>query len=243
MTLPARVELHVNVDHVATLRNARGTHYPDPVRHAQDCLNAGADGITIHLREDRRHIRDADVMKMRQTISARLNLEMAATDEMAAIALKTLPEIVTLVPERREERTTEGGLDVAAQLETLKPYVARLREAGIGVSLFIDPIPAQIDASVAVGASAIELHTGSFAHDLAELSPLQEASKYVVSHAPSLHLAAGHGLNLDNLPALIRGCPEIAELNIGHALVSDALRYGMQGAVRAYRECLDRAKA
>jgi pyridoxine 5-phosphate synthase len=235
------VRLHINVDHVATLRNARGTPYPDPTRAAEECLAAGADGITAHLREDRRHIVDADIERLRARCAAAgstFNLEMAATDEMVAIALRTRPDVCTLVPERREERTTEGGLDVVAGGADLGRRVAALASAGIKVSLFLAADAGQIDRSRAIGARQIELHTGEYAHGHdGELARLAEGAKR--AKAAGLEVAAGHGLTQSNVPALV-GLPEIVELNIGHAIISDAVFSGLQGAVRAYRDAIDR---
>jgi pyridoxine 5-phosphate synthase len=235
------VRLHINVDHVATLRNARGTPYPDPTRAAEECLAAGADGITAHLREDRRHIVDADVERLRARCAAAgstFNLEMAATDEMVAIALRTRPDVCTLVPERREERTTEGGLDVLAGGADLARRVAALAGADIKVSLFIAADSGQIDRSRAIGARQIELHTGEYAHGHpGELARLAEGAKR--AKAAGLEVAAGHGLTQANVPALV-GLPQIVELNIGHAVISDAVFTGLQAAVRAYREAIDR---
>ena len=244
-----RVALQINVDHVATLRQARGVDYPDPVHAAVLCELAGADGITVHLREDRRHIVDRDVRVLRQTVKTVLNLEMAATDEMKAIALEVKPDLVTLVPEKREERTTEGGLDVRGGRGRLKDYVAELREAGIPVSMFIDPVPAQIDASTLVGAEVIELHTGDFANAqggegrAAELAKLTAAGAHAAQHHPGLRVAAGHGLTLRNVGELVRAVPELEELNIGHALVADAVMMGLEAAVVAYRQAIDEGES
>jgi pyridoxine 5-phosphate synthase len=230
------VRLHINVDHVATLRNARGTPYPDPVRAAEECLRAGADGITAHLREDRRHIRDDDVRRLREHLAhgkRTFNLEMAATDEMVAVALAVKPDVCTLVPERREERTTEGGLDVVGGGSKLDQRVSDLRGAGIRVSLFIAAESAQITRSRSMGVEQIELHTGEYAHGRAgELVRLGEGAK--LARGMGLEVAAGHGLTQENVPALMR-IAEIVELNIGHAVVSDALFVGMAEAVRGYR--------
>ncbi len=237
-----RVALQVNVDHVATLRQARGVDYPDPVHAAVLCELAGADGITVHLREDRRHIVDRDVRVLRETVKTVLNLEMAATEEMKGIALEVKPDLVTLVPEKREERTTEGGLDVAGGQDRLKALVGELTEAGIEVSMFIDPDPAQIDASVAVGATVIELHTGDYANasdPQAELDRLMAAGTHAGQAHPQLRVAAGHGLTLTNVADLVRLVPEIVELNIGHALVADAVFRGMEASVAAYRQAID----
>ncbi|HJL02529.1 MAG TPA: pyridoxine 5'-phosphate synthase [Polyangiaceae bacterium LLY-WYZ-15_(1-7)] len=239
------VELHVNVDHVATVRNARGSRYPDPVHAAVYCERAGAHGITVHLREDRRHIRDRDVEVLRETVSGRLNLEMAATDEMLAIALRVKPDLVTLVPEKREERTTEGGLDVAGQLKALTAYVGKLREGGIPTSLFIDPDAAQVKASAAAGAAAIELHTGDYANapDLAtrrkELERLAAAADLSSAEHPELVVAAGHGLTERNVVDLVRLVTPLEELNIGHALVADAVISGLEEAVLRFRAAID----
>jgi pyridoxine 5-phosphate synthase len=238
------VRLHVNVDHVATLRNARGTPYPDPVRAAEECLAAGADGITAHLREDRRHMIDADVPALRAVCSAAgrtFNLEMGATDEMVAIAVRAKPDVCTLVPERRQERTTEGGLDVVAGGDRLARQVETLLDAGIKVSHFIAADLPQIDRSLAMGATQVELHTGEYAHGRAgELERLATGARH--ARALGLEVAAGHGLTQDNVPALV-AIPEIVELNIGHALVADALFVGMRAAVLAYAAAVDRGVA
>ncbi len=237
-----RVALQVNVDHVATLRQARGVDYPDPVHAAVLCELAGADGITVHLREDRRHIVDRDVRVLRETVKSVLNLEMAATEEMKGIALEVKPDLVTLVPEKREERTTEGGLDVLGSRERLAAMVAELGEVGIPVSMFIDPDAAQIDASVEVGARVIELHTGDYANasdPRAELEKLMAAGAHAAEQHPDLRVAAGHGLTLLNVGELVRLVPEIVELNIGHALVADAVFRGMEASVVAYRHAID----
>lgn len=235
------VRLHINIDHVATLRNARGTPYPDPVHGAEACLAAGADGITAHLREDRRHIKDDDVDRLSAAcarVRSTFNLEMAATDEMVAIALRVKPQVCTLVPERREERTTEGGLDVLAGGEALGRRVAALVAGGIKVSLFIAADPAPIDRARALGATQVELHTGEYAHERAgELARLAAGAKR--ARAAGLEVAAGHGLTQSNVPALV-ALPEIVELNIGHAVVSDAVFVGLGAAVRAYRDAIQR---
>lgn len=231
------MRLHINVDHVATLRNARGTTYPDPVDAARMCLDAGAHGITAHLREDRRHIRDEDVERLRRTLRSTFNLEMASTDEMVAIACRVIPDVVTLVPERREERTTEGGLKVVNASPSLREHVGKLHAAEIKVSLFIAPDIAQIEASHALGVEQIELHTGEYAHaagdpaaEVRELERLASASKR--GRELGLEIAAGHGLTTKNVPALVK-IPEIIELNIGHAVVADAIFSGLPSAVRA----------
>jgi pyridoxine 5-phosphate synthase len=241
---PSPVRLHVNVDHVATLRNARGTTYPSPLRAAEDCLTAGADGITAHLREDRRHILDDDVSALRalcRRAARTFNLEMAATDEMVGIATRARPDVCTLVPERRQERTTEGGLDVVGGGPDLARRIRALVDAGIRVSLFIAADPAQIDASRGAGAVQIELHTGEYAHGRqGELARL--AAGATRARGFGLEVAAGHGLTQDNVPALM-GIPEIVELNIGHALVGDAVFVGMAAAVREYRAAIGRGVA
>jgi pyridoxine 5-phosphate synthase len=238
-----QVRLHVNVDHVATLRNARGTTYPDPVRAAEDCLAAGAHGITAHLREDRRHIVDADVDRLRALCGEHhrtFNLEMAATDEMVAIATRVRPQVCTLVPERREERTTEGGLDVVGGGEGLASRVKALAAAGIKVSLFIAADAAQIARSHALGAAQVELHTGEYAHGKAgEIERLAAGARQ--AHGLGLEVAAGHGLTQDNVPAVV-AIPEVVELNIGHAVVADAVFLGMPAAVRAYQAAIDRGR-
>lgn len=233
------VLLHVNVDHVATLRQARGTTYPDPLDAALACERAGAKGITVHLREDKRHIQPLDVERIRMHAKTLVNLEMAATTAMIEFALRVRPDFVTLVPEKREERTTEGGLDVAGHREELARLTKRLVEAAIPVSMFIDPEEAQIDASREVGATHIELHTGDYANHCGtprgdqELQRLAQAATYNAAHS-KLHLAAGHGLTATNVVALIAKVPQIVELNVGHAIVSDAVMLGMEGAVKHF---------
>ncbi|MBY5947482.1 pyridoxine 5'-phosphate synthase [Photobacterium rosenbergii] len=230
--------LGVNIDHIATLRNARGTRYPDPVHAAEVAERAGADGITIHLREDRRHITDRDVRILRETIQTRMNLEMAVTDEMVQIALDTKPEFVCLVPEKREELTTEGGLDVAGQLEKIKAATATLSEAGIKVSLFIDADRAQIDAAVACGAPYIELHTGHYAdaeteeEQQAELKKIAAAASYADDQG--IKVNAGHGLTYHNVKP-IAALPELYELNIGHSIIGRAVFDGLEKAVADMR--------
>ncbi len=229
------LKLGVNIDHVATLRQARGTAYPDVLTAARCCEAAGADGITIHLREDRRHIQDADVYTLREALMVRMNLEMANSPEIVAIALDVSPDEVCLVPEKREELTTEGGLDVAGQFDELKPTVAALTEAGILVSMFIDPEPAQIEATVALGAPYIELHTGTFCDATgdeadAEMARLIEGAQLATT--AGLKVNAGHGINLDNLAGILR-MPYLDTLNIGHSIVAHAVFVGMENAVRA----------
>ncbi|MGR6862320.1 pyridoxine 5'-phosphate synthase [Aliivibrio salmonicida] len=226
--------LGVNIDHVATLRNARGTKYPDPVHAAEIAERAGAAGITIHLREDRRHIKDRDVRILRETLQTRMNLEMAVTDEMVAIALETQPEFVCLVPEKREELTTEGGLNVVGQLEKVKAATQTLTKAGIKVSLFIDADKDQIDAAVECGSPFIELHTGAYADAETEEAQQGELKKIAVgaSYAASkgLIVNAGHGLTYHNVEA-IAALPEIYELNIGHSIMGRAVFDGLEKAV------------
>ena len=243
------VRLHVNVDHVATLRQARGTAYPDPVEAAVFCEHAGADGITVHLREDRRHIQERDVHLLRQLVKTTLNLEMAATDAMIGFALDVKPDLVTLVPEKREERTTEGGLDVAGQRERLAEVKARFDEASIPLSLFIDPDEAQIRAAVELGVDSIELHTGDYceaegedALDL-ELQRLMAAAALAEQLSPDLTVAAGHGLTSRNLVELVASVPQLEELNIGHALIADAVFLSLKGAVEAYQEAIELGEA
>lgn len=229
-----KLKLGVNIDHVATLRQARGTLYPDPLAAARLCEQAGAHGITVHLREDRRHIQDHDVMALRKAIKIRLNLEMAATPEIIAIALKIHPDEVCLVPEKRRELTTEGGLDVFGQRNTLKRAVTRLADAGIVVSLFIDPDRRQLDAAAAVGAPVVELHTGKYGNAVGaaairrELKRLEHGARY--AHALGLQVNAGHGLNLANLPGILH-IAYLDTLNIGHSIVARAVLVGMRSAV------------
>jgi pyridoxine 5-phosphate synthase len=228
------VLLGVNIDHIATLRNARGTKYPDPVHAADIAERAGADGITVHLREDRRHIHDRDVQILRETLQTRMNLEMAVTDEMVEIALKIKPDFVCLVPEKREELTTEGGLDVVGQSEKIKSATGKLTEAGIKVSLFIDADREQIDAAQMCGAPYIELHTGHYADALTMEEQQNEFKKIAAaaSYADDLGLVvnAGHGLTYHNVAA-IAALPEIHELNIGHSIIGRAVFDGLPKAV------------
>lgn len=226
--------LGVNIDHIATLRNARGTQYPDPVQAAFIAEQAGADGITVHLREDRRHISDRDVRILRQTIQTRMNLEMAVSDEMLDIAIELKPHFCCLVPEKREEITTEGGLDVAGQLDKMSVAVERLAQANILVSLFIDPDHRQIDAAVAVGAPFIEIHTGAYAQAEGELAVKAELHRITVAAGyaaqKSLKVNAGHGLTYHNVQP-IAALPEMHELNIGHAIIGQAVMSGLPAAV------------
>lgn len=241
-----RVRLGVNIDHVATVRNARGGVHPDPVRAAREALEAGADGITAHLREDRRHITDPDIDAL-SALCLRadrpLNLEMAVTDEMLAIALKHRPHAACLVPERREEVTTEGGLDVLGQVVRIRPVVAALSDAGIRVSLFIEPDPAQVDAAVAVGAQVVEFHTGRYCHvageeRAAEFDRLKAAAERAADAGLEVH--AGHGLDYDTAAHILR-IPHVRELNIGHFLIGEAVFVGLQTAVRRMRAAMDAA--
>jgi pyridoxine 5-phosphate synthase len=236
-----QLRLGVNIDHVATLRNARGGQHPDPLAAAQQAVAAGADGITIHLREDRRHIRDDDFSRIRAGITAPLNLEMAATKEMVRIACTTRPHACCIVPEKRTEVTTEGGLDVAGQQATLAPIVARLRDAGIRVSLFIDPDPAQLEASAAVRAAAVELHTGAYAEGRAgELERLRDAARRTTQIGLECH--AGHGLTYANVGP-VAALPEVVELNIGHFLIGQAIFDGLPAVIRHMRELMQVARA
>jgi len=247
MTTP-HLRLGVNVDHVATIRNARGGSHPDPVQAAQIAIAAGADGITAHLREDRRHIRDEDMARLKAEIAKPLNFEMAATAEMVAIAVKTRPHAACLVPERREERTTEGGLDVAGQHDALAPAVARLREAGIRVSMFIAAEPRQIQAALAIGAPVIEIHTGAWCDALADrrMSAAQAEWERIrhgaqLARRLGLEVHAGHGLNFETAEA-IAALPEIVELNIGHFLIGEAVSSGLADAVKTMRAVMDRGR-
>jgi len=238
-----RLRLGVNVDHVGTVRNARGGSHPDPVRAALLAMAAGADGITIHLREDRRHIVDGDLVRLKAELRGPINLEMAATDEMRAVALDLRPHAVCLVPEKRTEVTTEGGLDVAAQAEKLSPYVGALAAAGIRVSMFIDPDLRQLEASRAVGAAVVELHTGAYAHAsgparAGELARLQDAARSAVALGLECH--AGHGLDYENVGP-VAAIPEIVELNIGHFLMGEAMFVGLAASVAEMRKRMDAA--
>ena len=245
----SHLRLGVNVDHVATIRNARGGRHPDPVRAAKLAIEAGADGITAHLREDRRHIRDDDMARLKAEIAKPLNFEMAATAEMVAIAVKTKPHAACLVPERRAERTTEGGLDAAGQRAQLTPAVAELKRAGIRVSLFIAAEPAQIEAAVAIGAPVIEIHTGAWCDALAEGrgAAAQAEWRRIVDGAAlakrlGLEVHAGHGLDFKTAEE-IAALTEIVELNIGHFLIGEAVHCGLADAVKAMRAAMDRGRA
>ena len=235
------IRLGVNIDHVATIRQARRTYEPDPVAAAIIATLAGADGITVHLREDRRHIQDRDLPLLRETVHTRLNLELAAYDEILAIAVKLKPDEATLVPEKRQELTTEGGLDVAGQLDTIRAATARLKDAGIVVSLFIDCNLHQVDAAVAVGAQAIEFHTGTYADATTvleregELAKLRSATSHALDRGLKVHM--GHGLNYQNVAAIVR-IPGVEELNIGHSIISRAVLVGMDRAVRDMKEAM-----
>ncbi|GAA4498693.1 pyridoxine 5'-phosphate synthase [Pseudaeromonas paramecii] len=241
----SNILLGVNIDHVATLRNARGTHYPDPVFAAALAEQAGADGITIHLREDRRHIKDRDVRVLKETLQTRMNLEMAVTEEMLTIACGIQPHFVCLVPEKRQEVTTEGGLDVAGQLAVMQDAVARLAAVGTQVSLFIDADHAQIDAAVACGAPYIEIHTGRYAdatseaEQAAELARIREAAAY--AHGKGLKVNAGHGLHYQNVKP-IAAIPEMVELNIGHAIIGRAVFTGLTEAVAEMKRLMLEAR-
>lgn len=239
------IYLGVNIDHIATLRQARGTRYPDPIQAAIEAEQAGADSITLHLREDRRHIQERDVEMLADILQTKMNLEMAVTDEMLAIAEKYRPADCCLVPEKREELTTEGGLDVAGQFERMKQACQRLADAGIRVSLFIDPELSQIDAAVACGAPVVELHTGRYADaetdaEMArELAVITEAAEQ--AHARGLQVNAGHGLHYHNTQA-IAAIPQLVELNIGHAIVARSVFTGFKDAVRDMKQLMQEAR-
>ncbi len=240
------IRLHVNIDHVATLRNQRDTDYPDPAEAAKICMAAGADGITMHLREDRRHIRDADVWRVREVLAGRvLNLEMALTEEMADIMGQVAPHTATLVPERREERTTEGGLDLALSRAGLLRLRERADDVGTRLSVFIEPSLAQVRLASEVGAAQVELHTGHYCSASPEEQPrllgaFRQAAE--LAHALGLEVAAGHGLTVANVGP-IAALPHMVELNIGHSVVSDAVLYGLEGAVQRLRAAIAAAPA
>ncbi|MGH6940617.1 pyridoxine 5'-phosphate synthase [Hypericibacter sp.] len=243
--MKSSLRLGVNIDHVATIRNARGGPHPDPVRAARLAAQAGADGITAHLREDRRHISDDDIGRLSREIELPLNLEMAATREMLAIALKHRPHAACIVPEKREERTTEGGLDVAHGRAQLEPFVRELAAAGIRVSMFVEADPAQLDAAKAIGAAVVELHTGAYCH--AEgVARDRELARIVAAaaHAEGVGLEchAGHGLTYDTVGP-IAAIATLAELNIGHFLVGEAIFVGFESAIRGMRKLMDQARA
>jgi pyridoxine 5-phosphate synthase len=248
MRKPAYLRLGVNIDHVATIRNARGGRHPDPLRAAHLAVDAGADGITAHLREDRRHISDEDIARLKGELTVPLNLEMAATDEMLAIALRHLPNACCLVPERREERTTEGGLNVAGGGARLERIVGDLKSAGVRVSLFIEPDAPAVEASQRIGADIVELHTGAYcervlegnAADVArELERVAAAAR--LADAAGLEVHAGHGLTFDTVAAVSR-LPQIVELNIGHFLIGEAIFVGLSSAVQRMRVLMDEAR-
>ena len=244
MTPPPPLRLGVNIDHVATIRNARGGEHPDPVRAAEIVAAVGGDGITAHLREDRRHIRDADIERIMAATTLPLNLEMAATEEMLETALRHKPHAACIVPERREERTTEGGLDAAGGHNHLAPLVSRLTEANIRVSLFIEPDPRQIEAAIRLRAPVVEFHTGKYAHSEgaareAELRRITEAAALAVKNGIEPH--AGHGLTFDNVQP-IAAIPQIAELNIGHYLIGEAIFIGLEESLRRMRALMDAAR-
>jgi len=241
---PTHLRLGVNIDHVATVRNARGSGYPDPVRAALLAAEAGADGITAHLREDRRHIGDDDIARLAAQLPIPLNFEMAATDEMIGIALRHRPHAACIVPEKREERTTEGGLDAAGQHHHLAPMVRALHEAKIRVSLFIEPSPEQIEAALRLGAPVVELHTGRYAEltgaaQAEELRRLSDAAALAVKNGIEPH--AGHGLTFDNV-APVAAIPQLAELNIGHFLIGEAIFDGLAPVVKRMRALMDAAR-
>jgi pyridoxine 5-phosphate synthase len=238
----SRLRLGVNIDHVATIRNARGGPHPDPLRAALAAAEAGADGITAHLREDRRHITDGDIDRLMDALAIPLNLEMAATEEMLEIALRHKPHAACIVPERREERTTEGGLDAAGQYDHLAPFVARLNDAGIRVSLFIEADARQVDAAMRLGAPVVEFHTGAYAHAADgqhELRRIAEAAALAAKNGIEPH--AGHGLTFDNVMP-IAAIPQLAELNIGHFLIGEAIFTGLDASVRRMRALMDGAR-
>jgi pyridoxine 5-phosphate synthase len=235
------IRLGVNIDHVATLRNARGGTFPDPVEAARIALEAGADGITLHLREDRRHIHDHDLVRLKAAISAPINLEMAATKEMVGIALANLPHACCIVPERRTEVTTEGGLDAAGQLVTLRPMVRALVDAGVRVSLFIDPDERQVEAAAELGAPVVELHTGAYGLGRpGEFERLVRAAE--LTEVLGLECHAGHGLTYENV-APIAALPPVRELNIGHYLIGAAIAEGLAGSVRHMKALMLAARA
>ena len=242
--MPSKLRLGVNIDHVATIRNARGGDHPDPVRAAEIVAAFGGDGITAHLREDRRHIRAADLARIQAATDLPLNLEMAATDEMLEIALRHMPHAACIVPEKREERTTEGGLDAAGQHNHLAPIVARLNDAGIRVSLFIEPDPRQIEAAMRLKAPVVEFHTGRYAHvegeeRATELRRIADAAALAWKNGIEPH--AGHGLTYDNVVP-IAAIPQLAELNIGHYLIGEAIFTGLDPALRWMRTLMDEAR-
>jgi pyridoxine 5-phosphate synthase len=248
MTTP-RIRLGVNIDHVATIRNARGGRHPDPVRAAKLAIAAGCDGITAHLREDRRHIRDDDIARLKAEIDKPLNMEMAATEEMVRIALATKPHAVCIVPERREERTTEGGLDVAGHKAQLGPVIHALKHGGIRVSLFIAAAPAQIETAAELGAPVIEIHTGAWCDALTEDRASEAYAEWqliragaVLAHSLGLEVHAGHGLDYASAET-IAALPHVVELNIGHFLIGEAVFEGLSESVKFMRAAMDRGRA
>ena len=241
---PGRLRLGVNIDHVATIRNARGGEHPDPVRAAEVVAAVGGDGITAHLREDRRHIRDDDLRRIQAATNLPLNLEMAATEEMLGIALRHMPHAACIVPERREERTTEGGLDAAGLHNRLAPIVSRLTDAGIRVSLFIAPEVRQLEAAMRLGAPVVEFHTGEYAHaegeaQAIELGRIAEMAALAVKNGIEPH--AGHGLTYENVQP-VAAIPQLAELNIGHYLIGEAIFIGLEASVKRMRDLMDSAR-
>jgi pyridoxine 5-phosphate synthase len=249
MSEQSHLRLGVNIDHVATIRNARGGDHPDPVRAAEIAAEVGADGITAHLREDRRHIGDGDIERLMVRIALPLNLEMAATEEMLAIALRHRPHAACLVPERREERTTEGGIDAIGQHNRLTPIVAQLGEAGIRVSLFVEPDPRQLDAALALGAPVVELHTGAYCEAVRSVSPagvaaelrrIAAAARYGTDLGLEVH--AGHGISFDTVQPIAR-IPELVELNIGHFLIGEAIFVGLAESISTMRRLMVEARA
>lgn len=247
--MTASVRLGVNIDHVATIRNARGGDHPDPARAAALAAQSGADGITVHLREDRRHIRDGDLEAIRAACALPINLEMAATPEMLDIALAFRPHACCLVPEKREERTTEGGLDVAAHHAEIAPFVRALREAGIRVSLFIEPDPVQIAVAEALHSDTVEFHTGPYCHAAfgaddaargASLAKLRDAAR--LAHDRGLEVHAGHGLTFETVGD-VAAIPQVRELNIGHFLIGEAVFVGLEMSIRTMRAAIDKARA
>lgn len=244
MSTPGPLRLGVNIDHVATIRNARGGDHPDPVKAALLAVMAGADGITAHLREDRRHIRDEDIAMLMAALSVPLNLEMAATQEMLDIALRHRPHAACIVPEKREERTTEGGLDAAGQFDALAPIVAALGQAGVRVSLFIEADPRQIDAAIRLKAPVVEFHTGRYAHveggeRAEELRRISDGAALAAKNGIEPH--AGHGLTFDNVGP-VAAIPQLAELNIGHFLIGEAIFSGLAESIREMRRQMDLAR-
>ncbi|AHE57058.1 pyridoxine 5'-phosphate synthase [Sphingomonas sanxanigenens] len=242
--MTGKLRLGVNIDHVATIRNARGGGHPDPVKAALLAADAGADGITAHLREDRRHITDGDIHRLMDGISLPLNLEMAATPEMLEIALRHRPHAACIVPERREERTTEGGLDAAGQFDHLRPIVDTLTAAGIRVSLFIEASNRQLDAALRLGAPVVEFHTGAYAHAtgeaaVAELRRIADGAALAAKNGIEPH--AGHGLTYDNVGP-IAAIPQLAELNIGHFLIGEAIFDGLHASIARMRDAMDAAR-